>query len=61
MWHSAIGFDEFLGQEVFSAATDTRNEIMELGLRSKKKGGEAPLLPGRIYFVVTTDRNLAGV
>lgn len=61
MWHNAIGFDEFLGQEVFSAATDTRNEVMELGLRSKDKGSDATLMPGRLYFAITTSRDLAGV
>lgn len=61
MWHNAIGFDEFLGQEVFVAAKDSRNEILELALKTKEKGGEASLMSGKLYLVVTTDHNLAGV
>lgn len=61
VWHNAIGFDEFLGQEVFVAAKDSRNEILELALKTKEKGGEASLMPGKLYLVVTTDHNLAGV
>lgn len=43
------------------AAKDSRNEILELALKTKEKGGEASLMPGKLYLVVTTDHNLAGV
>jgi calpain-5 len=58
VWHyNSIGFNEYLGGQVYIAATDIREEQVELPLLNR----DEVIQPGRLLIVVTTSHNLAAV
>jgi len=54
---NSIGFDEYLGGQLYIAAKDVRDEPVELPLLGK----DEVIRPGRLLVHLTTSHNLAAV
>lgn len=58
VFNNNFGFDEFLGRQIYIAAEDCENQVVELPLKTKDMNTN---VAGRILVTITTSHNLAAV